>query len=69
MSYLNYSGYISESSPKPLQSVEISQDCISNSYLFYQYLKQGFLVNQSPFFRGSYFRVRYYNYEDGKYWP
>ncbi|MHA1972304.1 MAG: hypothetical protein ACTSW1_04890 [Candidatus Hodarchaeales archaeon] len=69
MNYLNYSGPISDSNEQPVQSVEIEQGCISQEFLFYQFLKQGFLVNLSPFFKGSYFRVRYYNYSEGKYWP
>jgi hypothetical protein len=54
---------------KPRQSVELVQDCVSEVFLFYSYLKQGFLVNSSPFFKDSYFRVRYFNYDEGKYWP
>ncbi|MHA1214223.1 MAG: hypothetical protein ACTSPG_02940 [Candidatus Hodarchaeales archaeon] len=69
MTYLNYSGPISDSNKQSVQSVEIAQGCVSQDYLFYQFLKQGFLVNLSPFFQGSYFRVRYYNYPEGKYWP
>jgi len=69
MSYLNYSGPIQEKQELSFPSVEIAQGCNSEYYLFFNYLKQGFQVNISPFFTGTYFRVRYFNYNDGKYWP
>ncbi|MCK4848326.1 MAG: hypothetical protein KAT16_04815 [Candidatus Heimdallarchaeota archaeon] len=69
MSYLNYSGTIIDTGMIPKKSVEISSACVSDNYLFYNYLKQGFLVHLSPFFQRSYFRVRYFNYQEGKYWP
>ncbi len=68
LDYLNYSGPIMNNL-RPLKSVEIAQNCVSENYLFYHYLKQGFLVNISLFFKGSYFRVRYHNYLEGQYWP
>ncbi len=68
MSYLNYSGPILEGF-HPIKSVEITQNCVSDDYLFFHFMKQGFLVNFSPFFRGFFFRVRYYNYADGRFWP
>ena len=52
-----------------IASVELRSGCISEMYLFYYYMKQGFLVNRSPAFKQSYFRVRYFNYVDGQYWP
>jgi hypothetical protein len=73
--FLNYFGPICRDLKKnikvdfPRQSVELVQDCVSEVFLFYSYLKQGFLVNSSPFFKDSYFRVRYFNYSEGKYWP
>ncbi len=66
--YLNYHGPIYESF-LPKKSVEIADNCISNEYLFYSYMRQGFQVNCSEFFTGSYFRVRYFNYKEGEYWP
>jgi hypothetical protein len=66
--FLNYHGPVYES-VLPVKSVEIAEDCISNEYLFFSYLKQGFQVNCSTFFKGSYFRVRYFNYKEGEYWP
>ncbi|MFX0182153.1 MAG: hypothetical protein ACFE95_03630 [Candidatus Hodarchaeota archaeon] len=75
MEFLNYYGPICRDLNKntildlPKQSVELVQDCVSEVFLFYSYLKQGFLVNSSPFFKNSYFRVRYFNYDEGKYWP
>jgi hypothetical protein len=69
MSYLNYSGTIIEPENTQKKSVEIAQDCVSGNYLFYNFLKQGFMVHISPFFQRSYFRVRYFNYQEGKYWP
>ncbi|MFX0051084.1 MAG: hypothetical protein ACFFAJ_17280 [Candidatus Hodarchaeota archaeon] len=75
MEFLNYYGPICSDlnekvkNKKPRQSVELVQDCVSEIFLFYSYLKQGFLVNSSPFFKDSYFRVRYFNYDEGKYWP
>ena len=69
MSYLNYSGTIKEPEIIPKKSVEIASNCVSENYLFYNYLKQGFMVHLSPFFQRSYFRVRYFNYQEGKYWP
>ncbi|MFX0173729.1 MAG: hypothetical protein ACFE9L_17745 [Candidatus Hodarchaeota archaeon] len=75
MEYLNYYGPIcwdlreNTKIDIPIESVELVQDCVSEVFLFYSYLKQGFLVNTSPFFKDSYFRVRYFNYDAGKYWP
>jgi hypothetical protein len=68
MDYLKYAGPIMNNL-KPRKSVEITQNCVSENYLFYHFLKQGFLVNISSFFDGSYFRVRYHNYLEGQYWP
>ncbi len=52
-----------------IPSVEIKAGCKSEGYLFYRFLKQGFVVSHSTFFGGTHFRVRYFNYPEGAYWP
>jgi len=81
IAFLNYNGPLIENlneikrkdnqliTHNTIASVEVRSGCISEKYLFYYYLKQGFLVNHSPAFKQSYFRVRYFNYDDAKYWP
>ncbi len=56
-------------SPSIVPNVEIKQGCRSEGYLFYHYMKQGFVVSHSSFFGGTHFRVRYFNYPEGAYWP
>jgi len=81
IAFLNYNGPLNENlneikgkdkqqiTQNTIASVELRSGCISEMYLFYSYMKQGFLVNRSPAFQQSYFRVRYFNYVDGQYWP
>ena len=81
IAFLNYNGPLNENlneikgkdnpliTQNTIASVELRSGCISEKYLFYYYMKQGFLVNLSSAFQQSYFRVRYFNYDDAKYWP